>query len=93
MAQLEGWISPRKKGRGYLWRSIGFKDDTDSRSRDYICPVCKTKNIELLPDTEPGAATSKSTQPTVVLSFGYQKDQKSTPQNTSTSSIILHSNV
>ena len=59
----------------------------DSRSRDYVCPVCKVKNIELLPDAEPGSTNDKPKENTVVLSFGYQKDQNdSTPQNTTATS-------
>jgi len=55
-------------------------------SREYTCPVCKIKNIELLPDAEAGASTTTSKEEPVILSFGYQKDQnEATPQNTSTS--------
>lgn len=64
---------------------------SDCRSREYTCPVCKVKNIELLPDAEPGASTVKSKEETVILSFGYQKDQnESTSQQTSASSISSH---
>ena len=54
-----------------------FKDDVDDRSREYVCPVCKTKNIDLLPDSEPCPKSAKATKAPVVLSFGYQKDQGS----------------
>ena len=54
-----------------------LKDDVDDRSREYVCPVCKTKNIDLLPDSEPCPKSAKATKAAVVLSFGYQKDQGS----------------
>jgi hypothetical protein len=57
------------------------------RSREYTCPVCKIKNIDLLPDTDPNTVAKKSKDTPVVLSFGYKKDQsKSTSRNTSTPS-------
>jgi hypothetical protein len=58
------------------------------RSREWSCPVCKVRNIELLPDREANAVETSSENkgtPTVQLSFGYQKDQSSgqtTPSNT-----------
>lgn len=55
------------------------------RSREYVCPVCKFKNIELLPDAEPGAASDEPKQDGIKLSFGYQKDQvNAAPQSSST---------
>ena len=58
------------------------------RSREWSCPVCNVKNIELLPDREANAVETSSENkgsPAVQLSFGYQKDQSSgqnTPSNT-----------
>jgi hypothetical protein len=47
-----------------------------------MCPVCKIKNIDLLPDPEPGTETAPRKDAPVILSFGYQKDQNgSTSQN------------
>lgn len=64
----------------------------NGRSREYVCPLCKVKNIELLPDTEPSTANSKPTEAPVVLSFGYQKDQISASESTSiTSTLALFS--
>ena len=66
-----------------------FGDDPDDRSREYICPVCRIKNIDLLPDAEPGPASTKSTEAPIVLSFGYQKDQISSMPQGSASTTIL----
>lgn len=60
------------------------------RSREWSCPVCKVKNIELLPDRDADAVETSSENkgtPAVQLSFGYQKEQvsgKTTPSNTGT---------
>jgi len=56
-------------------------DGVDGRSRDYVCPMCKVKNIDLLPDPQPGLSDEKPKDAPVMLSFGYQKDQSSTPGN------------
>jgi hypothetical protein len=60
---------------------MDFGDDVNHRSREYICPVCRVRNIDLLPDVEPGLTSTKSTKTPIILSFGYQKDQiNSMPQ-------------
>ena len=62
--------------------------ESNGRSREWTCPVCKIKNIDLLPDVEPGSSTeSKSKGEQIILSFGYQKDQN-TPEGTSSTSSI-----
>jgi hypothetical protein len=49
-----------------------------------MCPVCKVKNIDMLPDVVPGASDKPREQ--VTLSFGYQKEEnKESEGNTSNS--------
>ena len=64
-------------------------DDAEHRSREYICPVCQVRNIDLLPDVEPGPTSAKSTEAPIILSFGYQKDQvNSMPQGSASTGIL-----
>ena len=66
------------------------QEGTDIRSRDYICPSCKVRNIELLPDAGPSSTTGKTLGTPPALSFGYRKDQNdSTPQNISAASTFV----
>jgi hypothetical protein len=74
----------RKRGRRYLQRNFHCYD-ADYRSREYACPVCKMKNVELLPDPEPGTATERPKDTPVLLSFGYQKDQNGSTSQSNTS--------
>ena len=68
----------KKIATSYLSRMAAV--GSDSRSRDYICPICKVKNIELLPDADPSTETQASKDTPLKLSFGYQKDHN-TPSN------------
>jgi hypothetical protein len=66
-----------------------FRDGPDDRSREYICPVCQIRNIDLLPDPEPGRTSTKSTEAPIGLSFEYQKDQINPMSQGSASTNIL----
>ena len=69
-----------------------FGYDPDDRSREYICPVCRIRNIDLLPDADPGPTSTKSTEAPIVLSFGYQKDQINSMAQSSASIFIIQLN-
>ena len=71
----------KKIATSYLSRMAAV--GSDSRSRDYICPICKVKNIELLPDADPSTETQASKDTPLKLSFGYQKDHNTSSNSAS----------
>ena len=81
MGPSGAWISIRLSVKGSLLRTTlpEVPADMPCSSRDYTCPVCQAKNIELLPDTDVDTESSKAKGNPVKLSFGYKGEI--TPSN------------